>query len=55
MRQSQLNTLIDVIVQGNGTLSKRKHKLADGLSVEQLATVEACVSEHFAAYIDGRA
>lgn len=54
MRQSQLNTLIDVIVQGNGALSKRKHKLAEGLSAEQLARVEACVSEHFAAYIDGR-
>ena len=55
MRQSQLNTLIDVIVQGNGTLSNRKRKLADGLSATQLARVEATVSEHFAAYIDGRA
>lgn len=55
MRQSQLNTLIDVIVQGNGTLSHRKRKLADGLSAEQLARVEATVNEHFAAYIDGRA
>jgi hypothetical protein len=55
MRQSQLSTLIDVIVQGNGTLSNRKRKLAGGLSAEQLARVEAAVSEHFAAYIDGRA
>lgn len=55
MRQSQLNTLIDVIVQGNGTLSKRKRKLAEGLTDEQLAKVESVVSEHFAAYIDARA
>lgn len=55
LRQSQLNTLIDVIVQGNGTLSNRKRKLAEGLSDEQLAKVEATVSEHFAAYIDSRA
>lgn len=55
MRQSQLNTLIDLIVQGNGTLSNRKRKLAEGLTDEQLAKVEAAVSEHFAAYIDSRA
>ncbi|PZO21532.1 Fic family protein [Hydrogenophaga sp.] len=54
MRQSQLNTLIDVIVQGNGTLSKRKRKLAEGLTDEQLARVESVVGEHFAAYIDAR-
>ena len=54
MRQSQLNTLIDVIVQGNGTLSKRKRKLAEGLSDAQLAKVESTVSEHFATYINSR-
>ena len=55
MRQSRLNTLIDLIVQGNGTLSKRKHKLAEGLTAEQLVKLEACVSKHFAACIDRRA
>jgi hypothetical protein len=54
MRQARLNTLIDLIVQGNGVLSKRKRKLAEGLTDEQLEKVEATVSEHFAAYIDNR-
>lgn len=55
MRQAALNTLIDVIVQGNGTLSKRKHKLVEGLSNEDVARIEATVAEHFSAYIDHRA
>lgn len=52
MRQAALNTLIDVIVQGNGVLSKRKHKLAEGLPDEDVARIEATVAEHFWAYID---
>lgn len=55
MRQAALNTLIDVIVQGNGELSKRKHKLVEGLSAEAIARIETTVSEHFADYIDRRA
>lgn len=57
MRQSALNALIDIIVQGNGTLSKskRKHKLVEGLSDEQIDRIEKTVSEHFAPHIDSRA
>ncbi|MBL8414906.1 MAG: Fic family protein [Propionivibrio sp.] len=55
MRQAALNTLIDVIVQGHGVLSKRKHKLAEGLSDEDVARIEATVAAHFSAYIDHRA
>ncbi|MCK6422848.1 MAG: hypothetical protein L6Q73_18340, partial [Aquabacterium sp.] len=57
LRQSALNALIDIIVQGNGTLSKtkRKHKLVEGLTDAQIERIEATVSEHFASYIDSRA
>lgn len=55
MRQAALNTLIDVIVQGNGELSKRKLKLVEGLSNDEIARIQATVSEHFADYIDRRA
>ena len=55
MRQAALNTLIDVIVQGNGELSKRKHKLVEGLSNDEIARIQSTVSEHFAQYIDRRA
>lgn len=55
MRQSQLNTLIDVIVQGQGTLSKGKRKLAEGLSDAELERVEKTVSDSFAAYFERRA
>ncbi|MDN0084937.1 Fic family protein [Crenobacter sp. SG2305] len=55
MRQATLNILIDVIVQGNGALSKRKQKLVEGLSEAEVARIEATVCEHFAAYIDQRA
>lgn len=54
MRQAALNTLIDVIVQGNGTLSKRKHKLVEGLSDEVVVRIEATVAAHFSDYIDQR-
>jgi hypothetical protein len=55
MRQAALNTLIDVIVQGNGQLSKRKLKLAEGLSNDEIARIQDTVNEHFADYIDRRA
>ena len=55
MRQSQLNTLIDVIVQGQGALSKGKRKLADGLSDAEVERVEKTVSDSFAAYFERRA
>ena len=55
MRQAALNTLIDVIVQGHGVLSKRKHKLSEGLSDEDGARIEATVAANFSAYIDHRA
>ncbi|MDP1649683.1 MAG: Fic family protein [Rubrivivax sp.] len=54
MRQSQLNTLIDVIVQGHGTLSKSKRKLAELLSDEQVALIEATTRRHFANYLERR-
>lgn len=55
MRQATLDTLIDVIVQSNGVLSRRKRKLAEGLSDEEVARIEATVAAHFSAYIDQRA
>ena len=55
MRQSQLNTLIDVVVQGHGSLSKRKHNLVQGYSQDQIAKIEEVVSRHFADYIDAKA
>lgn len=55
MRQSQLNTLIDVIVQGDGTLSKSKRKLAELLTDDQVALIEATTRRHFASYLERRA
>jgi hypothetical protein len=52
MRQSALYTLIDVIVQGRGVLSRRKHKLVEGMTDAEVARIVATVVEHFAAYID---
>lgn len=50
--QARLNTLIDVIVQGRGTLSKSKRKLVELLSDEEVAHIEAVVSRSFAEYMD---
>jgi hypothetical protein len=55
MRQSQLNTLIDVIVQGGGKLSKNKRKLGEGLDDGQVKRIEATVTEHFAEYMQREA
>ena len=50
MRQSQLNTLINVIVQGGGTLSNGKRKLVEGRSDEQVALIVETVARNFADY-----
>lgn len=55
MRQSRLDTLIDVIVQGQGTLSKGKRKLAEGLSDAEVERIEATVRESFEAYFERQA
>lgn len=55
MRQSKLNTLIDIIVQGHGTLSGRKRSFVAELSDEQVGRIEEVVARHFASYIDKRA
>ena len=54
MRQSQLNTLIDVIVQGRGKLSRTKRKLAERLSDAEVERVEQTVGDSFAAYFERR-
>lgn len=54
LRQAALNSLIDVIVLGNGVLSKRKHKLVEGLSDDEITRIEETVAKHFSAYIDHR-
>lgn len=51
MRQSRLTTLIDVIVQGKGELSKRKRALFKELSDEQLERVVETVGQHFHDFI----
>ncbi|MCP5265145.1 MAG: Fic family protein [Burkholderiaceae bacterium] len=54
MRQSALNTLIDIVVQGRGTLSKAKrtHALFAHLTDDEVARVEAAVLEHFRVYLE---
>ena len=54
MRQSQLNTLIDVIVQGHGKSFRTKRKLAGNLSDAELERVERAVSDSFAAHFERR-
>lgn len=51
MRQSRLTTLIDVIVQGKGELSKRKRALFKELSDAQLERIVETVGEHFHDFI----
>jgi hypothetical protein len=51
MRQSQLNKLIDVMVQRRGTLSNSKRKLAALLSNDQVARIEDTVRRHFADHL----
>lgn len=54
MRQSKLNTLIDLIVQGHGALSRRKRNFVEELSDAELKRVEDVVSRHFGEYIARR-
>ncbi|WP_019936793.1 Fic family protein [Bordetella sp. FB-8] len=55
MRQSKLNSLIDIIVQGHGALSRRKRNFVEELTDEQVTRVEEVVARNFAQYIDKRA
>lgn len=52
MRQSKLNSLIDIIVQGHGSLSRRKRNFVEELTDEQVSRIEEVVARHFASYID---
>lgn len=52
MRQSKLNSLIDIIVQGRGTLSRRKRNFFAELTEEQVERVEEVIARRFAKYID---
>ncbi len=54
MRQSKLNSLIDLIVQGQGALSKRKRGFVAELTDDQVKRVEEVVARNFAGYIDKR-
>lgn len=54
MRQSKLNTLIDIIVQGHGAMSRRKRAFFSELTDDELRRVEEVVSRNFAEYIDAR-
>ncbi|MBS0341605.1 MAG: Fic family protein [Proteobacteria bacterium] len=54
MRQAKLNALIDIIVQGHGTLSRRKRNFVQELSDEQVQRIEEVVARHFDEYIDKR-
>lgn len=47
MPQARLSTLIDVIVQGQGILSKRKRPLAGHLTEKEVRRIEQAVVEHF--------
>lgn len=54
MRQAKLNTLIDIIVQGHGALSRTKRKFVEELSDDEVKRIEEVVSRNFADYIDAR-
>lgn len=55
MRQAKLNSLIDIVVQGHGSLSRRKRHFVEELTDEQVQRVEEVVARNFAGYIDKRA
>lgn len=55
MRQSKLNTLIDLIVQGHGSLSRRKRSFVEELTDEQVTRIEEVVARNFAGCIDQQA
>ena len=52
--QSKMNTLIDVIVQNRGALSKNKRKMVEMLTDEQVGRIQEVVSRHFAEHIESR-
>lgn len=52
MPQARLNTLIDIIVQNHGSLSKSKRKFVEQLTDQEVARVEEAVSRNFAQHID---
>ncbi len=52
MRQSKLNTLIDIIVQGHGALSRRKRDFVAELTEAEITRIEEAVGRNFAEYID---
>lgn len=52
MRQSKLNSLIDIIVQGHGSLSRRKRNFVEELTDEQVVRIEEVVARNFVKYID---
>jgi hypothetical protein len=54
MRQAKLNSLIDIIVQGHGSLSRKKRTFVEELSDEQVRRIEEVVARNFAEYIDKR-
>lgn len=54
MRQAKLNSLIDIIVQGRGALSRRKRNFVEELTDEQVKRIEEVVAHSFAEYIDKR-
>ena len=53
--QARLNTLIDIIVQGHGALSKSKRKFVEQLNDEEIARIEEIVGRNFAEHIDASA
>lgn len=54
MRQAKLNSLIDIIVQGHGSLSRRKRNFVEELTDEQVRRIEEVVARNFAEYVDKR-
>ncbi|HSV83577.1 MAG TPA: Fic family protein [Ramlibacter sp.] len=54
MRQAKLNSLIDIIVQGHGSLSRRKRSFVEELTDDQVRRIEEVVARKFAEYIDKR-
>jgi hypothetical protein len=54
MRQAKLNTLIDLIVQGHGQLSRRKRSFVEELPDDLLKRIEEVIGRNFAEYIDAR-
>jgi len=52
LRQSRLSNLIDLIVQNHGELSRRKRKLFEDITDDELARIEAVVRDEFTEYLE---